>query len=94
MLNFIEKAIQKGNETVDDFTRELMMNEHFSSTLERIILTKGIVEKKIEKVLNSMNVATRGDVDELDDRIRKLNRELKRVQKQMDRMKKSAENNE
>lgn len=81
LKNLIDMVVAKGDETVKNLSNEIFMSEHFANAVEKIISTKGIVDRKVKVVLNSMNVASKIDIDDLNDRLRKLSRDVARLQK-------------
>ncbi|MBN2053515.1 hypothetical protein JW905_01250 [bacterium] len=89
--NFVERVINKGDETIKSIGNEIFMSEHFAAAVEKIITTKGFVDRKVKIVLNGMNVATKMDLDEINDRIRKLNRDVARIQKLLSKLEKKLD---
>lgn len=86
LKNLIDMIVNKGDETVKNISNEIFMSEHFATAVEKIISTKGIVDRKVKTILNTMNVASKIDIDDLNDRIRKLGRDVARLQKTLEEL--------
>jgi len=83
-MEFMRKAIERGDRVVNELTNDLLLNETFSAAVEKALVTKGSLDRKIRNILNTMNVATKADIEDVHDEMRRIRRELRALRRQFD----------
>jgi len=89
--DLLQKAIARGDQAVNEIAGELLANETFSAALEKAMLTKGMLDRKISVVLNSMNLASKVDLDEVHDELRKIRREIRELKREIRKLSRERE---
>ena len=86
MKDMLDRLAGKGDELLTQLTNELITSSAFTVALERLIRTKGMVERQVRLVLNTMSVASLSDIEELGDQVRRLTRDMRRLEKRLQRL--------
>ncbi len=86
MKNLLDRVKEKGEEQFQHLTSEILGNERLMNAVETVLNTKGYFERKVGVVLNTMNLASRVDVDEINGTLKAQERRLKQLTKKLELM--------
>jgi polyhydroxyalkanoate synthesis regulator phasin len=78
MRELIDSLIKQGETALTNVTNQVLTNEYLVQMIERVMDTRDIIDRKVQALLHSMNLATRQDLGELVKRIDQLERKLDR----------------
>ena len=76
MSGLFDTMRQKGEERLGALTSDWLGNERFMAAVEAALSTKGFLERQLKKVLHTMSVASRLDIDELNSKLGESERKV------------------
>jgi hypothetical protein len=84
MSGLFDTMKQKGEERLGALTSDWLGNERFLAAVEAALSTKRCLERQLKKVLHTMSVASRLDIDELHGQLADSDRKLRQLQKRFE----------
>lgn len=91
MSGLFDTVRQKGEERLGALTSDWLGSERFMAAVEAALSTKGFLERQLKKVLHTMSVASRLDIDELNRKLSESDRKLRQLQKRFEALQRQIE---
>ncbi|MFC1850323.1 hypothetical protein ACFL27_09045 [candidate division CSSED10-310 bacterium] len=86
-----EKISQKKDQILASFVSDILMSDSFAATMEKIIATGGFIDKNIQNTLNTFRVASKREIDDIEERLVRLERKMTRVVSSLEELKEKME---
>ena len=83
---WLDRLSSKGDEVMGQLAEELVTTPAFATALERLLQAKGFLDRRVQAILSGMNVASSADLLALEDRLERLGREIRRLERRLSEM--------
>lgn len=79
IMDLFGQLSEKKDQLLASVVGEIMSSEHFMALIEKIVSTSGFIDQKIQIALNTFRVASRREVEDVEERLVRLERKLTRT---------------
>lgn len=77
--NIFSTLSEKKNQIFAMLVKEIMMSDYSASLIEKLIQTGGMIDQKIQQALNTFRVGSKREIEDLEDRLNRLEKKLTRA---------------
>lgn len=75
----IETLNEAKDRALASLVNEILSSEYFSIVIEKCITAGGHIDQRIQKTLNTIRIASKRDVEDLEDRLIHVERKMERI---------------